>query len=419
MLTYLADVEAKLLSSGPSGGLPDSAREQLRHFMELYGQLTDSKSQIARLQKEGQSLLGRTSDAAAYRLQNDLLALQQRWDNVMERASERKTKLEVALSNVEQFHSDLAKFIKWLTQTEKALNQLRPVSRLLPLVNEQIVAHTALKKEISSKREEILRLDRQGTHLKYFSQKQDVILIKNLLASIHHRWERIVSRSSDRTRHLDNGFKEAKKFLDMWTSLTDWLQQQLKVLADDQSIGNTADTIRAQVERHRDFQRALGAKNPAYDAIRRLGKQLIDRSPVTDHQELERMLTEMKQLWNAVCNRSLERQRNLEDALLHSGQYKEALSALLEWLHQVEPELTNEGKCCHGDLDTVMTLVEKHNRFESEMNRRRQSIEFVRSSAKDLMAKSDEDSSEMHEQLVDLMALWEKVVNLCQVSCKF
>lgn len=57
----------------------------------------------------------------------------------------------------------------------------------------------------------MIALDKTGTHLKYFSQKQDVILIKNLLASVQHRWEKIVSRSAERTRHLEKGYKEAKQ----------------------------------------------------------------------------------------------------------------------------------------------------------------------------------------------------------------
>ena len=52
-----------------------------------------------------------------------------------------------------------------------------------------------------------------GTHLKYFSQKQDVILIRNLLASVTHRWEKVVSRCAERTRQLDHGYKEAKQVL--------------------------------------------------------------------------------------------------------------------------------------------------------------------------------------------------------------
>lgn len=57
----------------------------------------------------------------------------------------------------------------------------------------------------------MLNLDKKGTHLKYFSQKQDVILIKNLLISVQHRWEKVVSKAAERTRALDHGYKESKE----------------------------------------------------------------------------------------------------------------------------------------------------------------------------------------------------------------
>ena len=71
------------------------------------------------------------------------------------------------------------------------MNNLKPVSRVLDTINVQIEEHKALQKEISSHREIMVSLDKTGTHLKYFSQKQDVILIKNLLASVTHRWEKV------------------------------------------------------------------------------------------------------------------------------------------------------------------------------------------------------------------------------------
>jgi hypothetical protein len=49
----------------------------------------------------------------------------------------------------------------------------------------------------------------------------------------------------------------------------------------------------------------------------------------------------------------------LEEALLFSGQFKDAVQALLEWLAKVEGSL-GEGGPVHGDLDTVTALMEKH-----------------------------------------------------------
>lgn len=67
--------------------------------------------------------------------------------------------------------------------------------------------------EVNTHREHIIELDKTGTHLKYFSQKQDVVLIKNLLISVQGRWEKLVQRSVERGRLLDDARKRAKQVL--------------------------------------------------------------------------------------------------------------------------------------------------------------------------------------------------------------
>lgn len=67
--------------------------------------------------------------------------------------------------------------------------------------------------EVNSHRDHIIELDKTGTHLKYFSQKQDVVLIKNLLLSVQGRWEKLVQRSVERGRLLDDARKRAKQVL--------------------------------------------------------------------------------------------------------------------------------------------------------------------------------------------------------------
>ena len=117
--------------------------------------------------------------------------LKARWDNIINRANDKKIKLEIALKEALEFHEALQSFIDWLTNAEKTLGNLKPVSRVMETILMQIEEHKEFQAEVSSQRETMLSLDKKGTHLKYFSQKQDVILIKNLLVSIQHRWEKV------------------------------------------------------------------------------------------------------------------------------------------------------------------------------------------------------------------------------------
>lgn len=45
------------------------------------------------------------------------------------------------------------------------------------------------------------------------------IMVVLALRSVQHRWERVVSKSAERTRALDHGYKEAREFHDAWLVL--------------------------------------------------------------------------------------------------------------------------------------------------------------------------------------------------------
>ena len=154
--------------------------------------------------------------------------------------------------------------------------------------------------------------------------------------------------------------KEAKEFHDSWFSLCKWLDEAEKNL--DEMIataGNNPVKIKQMLAKHKEFQRTLAAKQPSYDSTMRLGKSLKDKAPKADEPILRQMLTDLKNKWNSVCNKSIERQRNLEEALLRSGQFKDALQELLDWLRHMDGLLVDDGPV-HGDLDTVMALIEQH-----------------------------------------------------------
>nr|CAH7732103.1 unnamed protein product [Callosobruchus chinensis] len=94
------------------------------------------------------------------------------------------------------------------------------------------------------------------------SQKQDVILIKNLLISVQHRWERVASKSAERTRALDLGYKEAKEFHDSWAGLMNWLDETEQSLDEllAETVGNDPEKIKSRLAKHQEFQKALSGK---------------------------------------------------------------------------------------------------------------------------------------------------------------
>merc|ERR550539_518625 len=419
MLSWLNDVDSALSTSKPVGGLPETAKDQLDRFMEVYLELEKTSPKVEALLGRGNDYLKKSKDGGANNLQNNLRTLKSRWDNILTRANDKKIKLEIALKEAIEFHDALQAFIEWLTEAEKKLGNLKPVSRVLNNITVQIEEHKEFQNEVSAQRETMLSLDKKGTHLKYFSQKQDVILIKNLLVSVQNRWEKVVSKSAERTRSLDYGFKEAKEFHESWEFLCTWLDEA-KGRLDEMGVQSKNDPakIKREIEKLKDFQKELSSKQPMYDATMRNGKVLTDKAPKPDHPILKEMLTELKNKWLTVCNLSVEKQRKLEEALLFSGQFKDALKALMDWLRDMEASVDDKTPV-HGDLDTVIGLVEKHKNFEQDLNARTEQVEGIKKTAEELLETADrEDAQKIRAQVSELTSKWENVWSLSKNKTK-
>lgn len=125
------------------------------------------------------------------------------------------------------------------------------------------------------------------------------------------------------------------------------------------------------------------------------------------------MLNELKNKWQSLCYQSVERQKKLEDALLMSGQFRDALLGLIEWLSKVEPTLA-ECTSLNGDLDSVLALIEDNQQYQQQLKHKAEQVEMVRKAATELVQSSGEENSSLQDQLSELNDLWSRVEALSQ-----
>ncbi|KAM9156685.1 dystonin isoform 12-T12 [Pangshura tecta] len=412
MQQWLTDTERQLLASKPVGGLPETAREQLNTHMELCAAFEAKEETYKCLMQKGQQMLARCPGSAETNVEQDISNLKVKWDSVQTKLSERKAKLEEALNLAMEFHNSLQDFINWLTQAEQTLNVASRPSLILDTVLFQIDEHKVFATEVNSHRDQIIELDKTGTHLKYFSQKQDVVLIKNLLISVQSRWEKVVQRLVERGRALDDARKRTKQFHEAWNKLMAWLEESEKSLDSELEIANDPDKIKLQLTQHKEFQKSLGAKHSVYDTTNRTGRSLKEKTSLADDNlKLDDMLSELRDKWDTICGKSVERQNKLEEALLFSGQFTDALQALIDWLYKIEPQLA-EDQPVHGDIDLVMNLIDNHKVFQKELGKRTSSVQALKRSARELIEGSRDDSSWVKVQMQELSTRWETVCAL-------
>ncbi|CAF0875804.1 unnamed protein product, partial [Brachionus calyciflorus] len=416
-IEWLKDIESILNKNTPFGGLPETAREQLDQFNRLNEQIETNRFVIEELihtasERYEQSLLENNTDNI---LKENLENLCKKWSCVLKKSSDKQEKLNNALNIACEFNDKFHRFVKWLNETEKYLNQMRPFSKILNILDEQIKEHQHLQANITQHRDDMIDLDKIGNHLKYYSQRQDAILIKNLLISIQNRWEKIVGKSSNRTRDLERGYQEAKMFYDEWKDLLEWLDHNSNYLAQENTIGNNPHKIKQQINKHADFHRVLNTKQSSYEKTQRIGRRLLEKcdQDSQDRVLVQEMMSELKNKWKHLCVQSVERQKKLEEALLCSGQFRDALLNLIDWLSKVEPTLS-ENTSLYADLDNVLALIEDNQQFQKQLQLKAEQVYLINKAANDIIRPpqsmdNDQEVSHLNDKLKEMNNLWQQV----------
>ncbi|KAM8869604.1 microtubule-actin cross-linking factor 1, isoforms 6/7 isoform 1-T2 [Spinachia spinachia] len=411
LLQWLENTDLRLSYSKTVWGMPDSASERLNAHLELCNEMeskfhayTDVKNAIDRM-LEGNVVRGSGTE-------HSLSILEQKWASVHGKVHERKARLTEGLSLAKEFNSNVQELLTKMTKCEESIGFLPAPSFVLDQVCSQLQEHRTLVKEVNGYGEKRTTLESTARRLTELSRKEDCDVIHNLLMTVQDRHKKLQQRASERGRKLEEVKKSARQFNESWRLLVDWMAEVEQTLDTHKEIAVTHEEIKQELTEQKEFQKLLRSKRPMYEATSKNGRCLHERAQTShDRQHVENLLAELKDTWDTVSGKSMERQHKLEEALLFSGRFTDALQALNDWLYRAEPQLA-EDVPVGGDKDMVNNLIDKHKAFQKELGKRAGCIRTLKRSVRDLTRSSTADAHWLQEQMDELEGRWEAVCKL-------
>ncbi|XP_050795246.1 microtubule-actin cross-linking factor 1, isoforms 6/7-like isoform X3 [Gopherus flavomarginatus] len=413
LLQWLEHVELRLFFSKPVWDHPETTKEKLAAHLELAKELESKQQAYNSVRDRLQRLLASCSLPRVCSTEHSLRVLQQKWESVHSQVQERKERLVEGLTLSTEFHSTAQELLQWLGQTEESLSAPEPPSFLLDTVLRQIQEHKALLKEVTAHGEQLSSLEAVAARLKDMSRKQDCAVIQSLVLTAKERVAKVLRCTGERGAALEDARKRAKQFSESRQLLLDWMDEVEQTLEIPGNAAMSQEEIKCQLAEHKEFQKLLRSKRPVYEATLRSGRLLRERAQLTeDVQLLEELLGELKERWDDVGGRAVERQHKLEESLLFSGKFTDALQALLDWLYRAEPQLCEEVPVA-GDRDLVSDLMDKHKAFQKELGKRASCIKMLKRSVRDLTrGSSSVDSQWLQKQMEELSGRWDLICKL-------
>ncbi|XP_059195507.1 microtubule-actin cross-linking factor 1, isoforms 6/7 isoform X2 [Centropristis striata] len=412
LLQWLDNTDLRLSASKTMWGMPDSASERLNAHLELCNEMesklhsyTDVKNAIHRMLESNDVVRGSSTE-------HSLSILEQKWASVYSKVQERKARLTEGLSLAKEFHSNVQELLTKMSKCEESIGILPVPSFVLDKVCTQLQDHRTLVNEVNIYGEKKNTVENMAHRLIELSRKEDCDVIHNLIMTVQDRHKKLQQRASERGRTLEEVKKNAKQFNESWRLLVDWMTEVEQTLDTHKEIAVSHEEIKQQLTEQKEFQKLLRSKRPMYDATLKNGRSLHERAQTGhDRQHLENLLAELKDTWDTISGKSMERQHKLEEALLFSGRFTDALQALNDWLYRAEPQLA-EDVPVGGDKDMVNNLIDKHKAFQKELGKRAGCIRTLKRSVRDLTRSSTADAHWLQVQMDELEGRWEAVCKL-------
>uniref|UniRef100_A0AAY4EH52 Microtubule-actin crosslinking factor 1 n=1 Tax=Denticeps clupeoides TaxID=299321 RepID=A0AAY4EH52_9TELE len=404
LLQWLENTDLRLSSTKTVWGMPDSANERLSAHLELCNEMESKMHAYTNVRSAINRMLEGSDVSRGSNTEHSLCILEQKWNSVYAKMQERKAKLTEGLSLAKEFNSNVQDILTKMAKCEEAIGSQPPPSFILEIVTGQLQDHRVRKGGIMS-----VNAAAQITEL---SRKEDSDVVQNLVMTVQDRYRKLYQCITERGKTLEDVRKQAKQFSESWHLLVDWMTEVEQTLDTHKEIAVSHEEIKQQLTEQKDFQKLLRSKRPMYDATLKSGRSLLEKcqSP-QDKQHLENMVSELRDSWDTISGKSFERQHKLEEALLFSGRFTDALQALNDWLYRAEPQLA-EDVAVGGEKDLVNNLIDKHKVFQKELGKRAGCIKTLKRSVRDLTRGSTADSRWLQEQMEELECRWEAVCKL-------
>ncbi|KAG9276320.1 microtubule-actin cross-linking factor 1-like isoform X1 [Astyanax mexicanus] len=412
LLQWLEHTDLRLSSSKTVWGMPDSSSERLSAHLELCNEMDSKQHAYSNVRNAVHRMLEGSNVARGSSTEHSLCILEQKWSAVYAKMQDRKAKLTEGLGLAKEFNSNVQDLLTKMAKCEETISALPGPSYILDTISNQLQEHRLLVSEVHNYGEKKMCVENAASQLSELSRKEDCDVVQNLVITVKDRYRKLQQHTTERGKALDNVKRQVKMFSESWHLLIDWMSEVEQTLDTHKEIAVSHEEIKQQLTEQKEFQKLFRSKRPMYEACLKSGRSLLEKAQnPSDTQHLENMVSELRDSWDTISGKSMERQHKLEEALLFSGRFTDALQALNDWLYRAEPQLA-EDVPVGGEKDLVNNLIDKHKVFQKELGKRAGCIRTLKRSVRDLTRGSTADAHWLQEQMDELEVRWEDVCKL-------
>merc|ERR1719210_2763825 len=265
-----------------------------------------------------------------------------------------------------------------------------PIARDLNTLYKQKEEVQSFLQRINKKRSEAAALVEESKDLISSGVVPNPRELQDTCAGLVKSVDKLDQRGKGRDKDVDDMIAKVQAFYDHYGGVMDDIQE---VIREEKNLGNVAGdtaTIKQQQEQFKQFQvKVVNAVSKEVDKSNKSGQGLIQSAASgVNTSVMEKDLETMNDLWNSLKQSLAERERKLDQGLLQSGKYGEALNGLMSWMDEMEDMMQNQ-KPPSADYKVVKAQVQEQKFVQKLLNDRKGAVESLIKTGQEIAAAAD------------------------------
>ncbi|CAI2296036.1 unnamed protein product [Caenorhabditis sp. 36 PRJEB53466] len=414
---WLEETEAQLMSTKPTGGLPETAEFQLDEFRALKADVEAKAAQLEAHLAASEAYLReeKPNDTSSW-LAKTHGTMKSKWGKVKELLVDREKKLQLAYEQAVALETALNEMEHWIVDAERKLTDLPPISRLPDVIDKQLAEHESFVDEVGGRKTAMTQHQAAGVRMQYYCEKKDAIPIKNRLVSLKHRVERIFTRTNERAKQLAATRDEVATWQDGLHELEQFVTDVLERIAPEPGTTSSLEKLKAKLEEVKEAQKEVTGKQTLFDVTRKRGIGLAERATRAEYKPIAMSNEKMSKRWNEMIKKLRDRLREAEQAVLEGGAFEESMNELEGWVdEELERYAREEQAKVFGDIEVVRSLIDEEARRAAERKTKENGVKTVVKKADALLASGVDESDSITQAKERLVEKWEKVEEAARV----
>ncbi|KAM6392440.1 LOW QUALITY PROTEIN: spectrin beta chain, non-erythrocytic 5 [Pluvialis apricaria] len=384
----------------------DAVRSLLKQHQEFEQVLMALKRRVEALNENGVNLI-ESRHFASHVIEERMVTLQQRWEQLVQGNSQRKQRLLDSLQ-LQEFNRDAAELLIWIEEKYKIASDesYRDPTNVL----RKLKWHEAAEKEMMANEEHFATLIKKGNQL-IQDNHYAAVSIQEKMSELQKKWKELYSKMIERGDKLRQAGQQ-EQLMELLQDAKKKIEKIEKVLQESET-GHDLRSSRDLLKQHRQLE------NETHELAEKMNSIVSHaRKMATNHFDSQRILDETQKYLKRFesLQAPLDERRKLLEAAVDLYELYHYHDMELNWIKERFPIAYSTN--CGKSLDVAQSLLQKHKELQAEVNAHKQQVQRVLDKGKTMVVGQHPSAQKISEKCQELEMAWQGLEKACEERMK-